>query len=184
MNWIFQFRPSLEQLDDRTLPSGSFAADGFAAPLGTLDQSLQALPGAPLVQSGPAQQQLLPIGMVHGSWTTKPTLPDAGTIQELQGSGFFPSLGQVQMSGTLHTPGFIREGRTTGTLVLSNARGSITLQLVGPPQPGFSPPPSTLQYTITGGTGAYAGASGQGMVTLQEMAGNSHSFFMTFTPTP
>jgi hypothetical protein len=86
----------------------------------------------------------------------------------------------VQISGTLHTPGFILQGHTTGTLVLSSAQGSITLQLVGPPQPGFSPPPSTLQYTITGGTGAYAGAAGQGTVTLQET--NVHGFLMTFTP--
>src|SRR5262249_17471819 len=51
------------------------------------------------------------------------------------------------------------------------------------PQPGFSPPPSTLDYTITGGTGAYAGAWGTGVAILTEMPPghtNSGQFTMTF----
>jgi hypothetical protein len=50
----------------------------------------------------------------------------------------------------------------------SNAAGSVTLQLVGPSQKGFSPPPARFHYTITGGTGKYAGASGRGRVAFQE----------------
>jgi hypothetical protein len=105
-----------------------------------------------------------------------------GTIQDSKGSGFFLGLGRVEISGTLHTPGLILRGNTTGTLVLSNAQGSITLALVGPPQPGFSPPPSELQYMITGGTGAYAGITGQGTVILLETPGNAHPFLMIFAP--
>jgi hypothetical protein len=119
------------------------------------------------IVSDPVQQSPLS-GTVSGTWTMKMTLPDTGGDQVLTGTGNVAPLGDVQMSGELHTPGFILMGETTGTVTLSNADGSVTLQLVGPPQPGFSPPPSTFQYTITGGTGKYTGLSGSGTVTFEE----------------
>jgi hypothetical protein len=178
MNAARQFRPCVEQLDNRTLPSVSFGA-GWLPAVAEPGLSLQSAPRPALVQHTPAPHRLLRLGLVSGTWTNQPTLPDTGKTQDLEGSGVFFSLGQVQMSGRLHTPGFVLQGRTTGTLVLSNARGSITLELVGPLQSGFSPPPSAFQYTITGGTGAYAGLTGQGTATLLETSGN---FSMTFVP--
>jgi hypothetical protein len=108
------------------------------------------------------------LGTVSGTWTTKPTLPDVGGDQVLMGTGDVAPLGAVQMSGELHTPGFIDMGESGGTVTLSNADGSVTLQLVGLPQPGFSGPPSYFHYTITGGAGKYAGLTGSGTVAFEE----------------
>jgi hypothetical protein len=107
-------------------------------------------------------------GQVSGTWLEQPTIPDVGHTQTLSGSGVVAPLGMAQVSGELHTPGFVARGETTGTITLSNADGSVTLRLVGPPQAGFSPPPSSFQYTITGGTGKFAAASGTGVVTFAE----------------
>jgi hypothetical protein len=123
-----------------------------------------------------------PMEQLGGTWRTEPTLPDVGTIQNLQGTGVFAPLGSVRISGTLHTPGLILKGHTTGTLVLSNAQGSVTVQLVGPLQQSFSPPPSTFEYTIIGGTGAYAGLTGHGTANFFETSGTIHTFLMTFAP--
>src|SRR5581483_7237629 len=107
-------------------------------------------------------------GQVTGTWDSVPTLPDVGKTQELSGTGTVAPLGAVAVRGELHTPGFVAQGRATATLTLTTERGSVTLQLTGPLQPGFSQPPATFQYTITGGTGAYAGASGSGSVAFAE----------------
>jgi hypothetical protein len=123
-------------------------------------------PGSKLSEH--ARQELALCGQVSGTWQSHFVVPDVGGWQTLQGSGEVGPLGMVQMKGELHTPGFIRQGEATATVTLSSAAGSVTLQLVGPLQPGFSPPPSTFQYTITGGTGLYAGASGSGRVAFQE----------------
>jgi hypothetical protein len=69
---------------------------------------------------------------------------------------------------------FIATGHAGGTLTLSGARGSLTLQLEGPTQPGFSAPPSTFAYTILGGTGAFAASHGSGQVTVGFVASPSH----------
>jgi hypothetical protein len=107
-------------------------------------------------------------GQVTGTWDSVPLLPDTGGEQELAGTGTVTPLGSVYLSGKLNTPGFIFQGRAEATLTLTSPTGSVTLLLVGPLQPGFSPPPSSFQYTITGGTGAFAKLSGSGTVTLTE----------------
>jgi hypothetical protein len=175
MKTTHQFRPSVERLDKRELPS---ATSVFAWPGGGAWGAL-GTPGVEHVHQQPHQQMALR-GTVTGTWTSVPTNPDTGMTQQLDGAGQVKPLGAVIATGTLHMPGFIREGRTTGTMVLTNAQGSVTLQLTGPPQPGFSPPPNTFTYKIVSGTGAYAGATGHGMATFSEtMAG---TFSMTFKP--
>jgi hypothetical protein len=152
------FRPELELLEGRAMLS---AGSVLSPPLLTVT--------ALLAQQSPQQHYLALVGEIKGTWTRIRTLPDVGQSQSLMGSGRVRPLGEVQAEGTLHAPGFIREGHTTGTLTLTNSRGSITLQLVSrQPQPGFSPPARSYDYTITGGTGAYAGATGSGRATLQE----------------
>jgi hypothetical protein len=119
--------------------------------------------------SAAAQQVLALGGQVSGVWQTDfPLNPDVGQGQMLRGGGIVSPLGTVQMTGHLHMPGFIAQGQAVGTVTLSNAAGSVTLQLVGPPEPGFGPPPATFQYTITGGTGQYAGATSSGTVVFEE----------------
>jgi hypothetical protein len=54
-----------------------------------------------------------------------------------------------------------------GELTFSNAKGSVTIELVGPEQPGFSPLPGTFRYTVKKGTGACAHLTGSGSLSLK-----------------
>jgi hypothetical protein len=148
-------RPVLEALEGKRLLSG---LAGGSPPHASALVASTALP-----------RHLTLDGTIEGTWSREFTNPDVGGAQTLQGSGTLRGLGLVQSSGTLHTPGFVARGHTTGSLTLSNAQGSVTLQLVGTMvQPGFSAPPSSLRYTIVQGTGQYSMASGSGTATLQE----------------
>jgi hypothetical protein len=150
------FRPQVEGLETRTALS---AYSSLTPPAWTA-----ALHGHPH-----HHHHLSLRGEVSGVWLPHPGNPDTGLAQELNGSGSVAPLGAVQVSGSLQGPGFVARGHATGTLTLSAAGGSITLRLVGQgAQPGFSGPPHAFTYTVTGGTGAYAGASGSGTVTLEE----------------
>jgi hypothetical protein len=146
--------PAVESLEGRRLLSVAGAS----------------LPNASALVASNASHQLLTLdGTIEGTWSRVSTNPDVGGAQALQGSGTLRHMGMVQASGTLHTPGFIARGHTTGSLILSNALGSVTLKLVGAmPQPGSSSPPASLRYTIVDGTGQYAKASGSGKASLQE----------------
>lgn len=125
----------LEQLGERALPSAAVPAAATAAAL----------------------QSHMPGGQAHGTYSVLPGNPDIGKAYHVQGSGHVRGgVGDFTFTGTLHALGFIREGRATGTLTLSNAKGTLTLALTGPLQAGFSPLPVTFAYHATGGTGAYA----------------------------
>lgn len=141
-------------------------------------------PGSPLhaLVAQPGHTVFL-VGQIHGTWSRPvgvPNIPDAGGTQNLNGGGRLRFLGRVHVAGSLHTPGFIQNGTTTGTLDVANSHGSIHLVLMGSPQPGFSPPPSTLTYTINGGTGRYAHVSGHGTATLTEVPAGSATGASTF----
>jgi hypothetical protein len=77
--------------------------------------------------------------------------------------------------------GFIRSGRSTGTLTLTNSQGSVTLALTGPPQRGNSPLPGRYQFAITGGTGAFKSLSGGGtlIASWQPSASGPQQFRFT-----
>ena len=66
--------------------------------------------------------------------------------------------------------------------------GSVTLQLTAPPVASPEAFPSVLDYVITGGTGAFAGATGSGTiaVTLGSDGSNTFTFDITslLPPTP
>jgi hypothetical protein len=112
-------------------------------------------------------QYLFLQGPVAGSVQNKPSRPDVGATDVLRGSGLVTPLGRVRVDGVLHGTGFIREGHAGGLLRLSNARGSVTLRLVGPAQAGFTAPQSgAYRFVVTGSTGAFAHALGTGSVTL------------------
>jgi hypothetical protein len=149
------WRPEVESLEERTVLSAGLRLAPVAL--------------APAAHHGHHARHVLALdGSVSGTWQKRFTLPDTGGDQVLTGSGAVAPLGPVRMSGELHTPGFISQGNTRGMVTLTNAKGSVTVQLVGPPQPGFSGPPSMFRYTIVGGTGRYAGASGSGRATFEE----------------
>jgi hypothetical protein len=121
-------------------------------------------------------------GTAHGTAHATPGMPDTGAVVALHGTGMLTPLGNVRVSGNLVGTGFIQQGNATGSIVLTNARGSVTLHLDGPSQPGFTPPGSgTYQFSIQRGTGAYAHTIGTGTVDLTLSA---TSFTMTFHGAP
>jgi hypothetical protein len=150
-----RWRPQLEALEDRFPPTNLFlGVPGHLASVG---------------QRGRQHSHHLTLkGQVSGVWSASQVVPDAGSDQSLTGSGSVQPLGAVGASADLQLPGFVALGQAQGRLTLANTHGSITLALVGPPQQGFGGPPASLTYTITGGTGKYAGASGAGRAALQE----------------
>jgi hypothetical protein len=104
-------------------------------------------------------------GLLQGTYSAY-TFPDVGTNYELSGQGQVLPLGQTTVTGGVHSLNFIRIGRAGGTLTLSDPRGTLTLQLIGPLAYGESPLPTRYDYTITGGTGAFAHDIGWGTAFL------------------
>jgi hypothetical protein len=154
-----------------------------SSPLPLADRALpSAMPGSSGTVPGLDQtgHRLRLTGQVSGTWTPEFTLPDVGAMQGLTGPGKVKPLDAVQANGTLNLPGFVAQGEATGTLTLTNRRGSVTLALVGPPQPGFSGPPSSFHYTVAGATGAFAHATGSGTADFTETSAASLQFTLTF----
>ena len=93
----------------------------------------------------------------------------SGTIQgpaPLQGKGAVGPLGSVTSTGKLTVSG-AEPVKYKGTETLVGASGTITLTLSGQVfGPSFLGGPIHLTYTITGGTGAYQGATGSGKAVL------------------
>lgn len=111
-------------------------------------------------------------------------MPDVGHKFTLTGSGHVKTLGMVQVKGSVGATGFIQNGKSTGELTLTNSKGTLTLGLTGPPQAGFSSLPSTYQFAVTGGTGAYSSTSGQGTLTAtwKPSASGPRHFHFTLSP--
>jgi hypothetical protein len=106
-------------------------------------------------------------GTITGTYSIAPTMnPDAGKLYRFTGTGTAGMLGQVSVTGSVHTLGFVATGHATGTLTLSNSHGSVTLTLTGPSQPGFSGMPATIAYRITAATGDYANDTGCGTIAI------------------
>jgi hypothetical protein len=122
--------------------------------------------GVAAVATPPQPHHHAPSGHGQGQYTIAATIPDAGTTYHLDGDGHFGRLGAVDISGDLHSVGFIINGHAGGTLTLANARGSVTLQLEGPSQTGPSALPERFHFKITGGTGAYQHLHGHGTLHL------------------
>ena len=108
-----------------------------------------------------------------------------GTVQgrtPLSGSGKIGPLGAVTSTGSLKVSG-AEPVTYSGTMTLAGASGSITLslfgRLFGPNRLGA---PIDLTYTITGGTGAFQGATGSGTAIFSPSGFSSTgAFALAFT---
>jgi len=148
-------RPRIENLEDKALLS--------AAGIGAQNAPIILVPP-------PANHHHIALnGEVGGTWTIQMVNPDVGRAQTLTGSGTVQPLGKVGATGTLQATGFIAKGRAGGMLTLSNAQGSVTIKLTGPPQPGFSMLPRQFTFKIVAATGKYKGATDQGSASLTEV---------------
>ena len=161
-----EVRPRVEFLESILPLTGGMAAMGH--------------PAAAAVSAMHQGPHLTLSGDLNGTWKSVKTLPDTGGKQLLDGSGILKNLGHPKASMTLHTTGFIANGHATATLKLTNTKGTINLALTGPTQPGFSEPPSSFSYVITGGSGKYAGATGKGTAGFVESGSTSGTFTLNF----
>ncbi len=105
-------------------------------------------------------------GVLRGSYTAPPELPDTSASPELTGSGHALKLGEVIVTGVLHEPGFVADSALTGQLTLINSKGSITISIKGQSYSPFNIPTNTDSFTVDKGTGAYAKATGSGQLHL------------------
>ena len=142
--WLF--RPTLEELHGRTLPSTKVVVPPDLGPPIQVDP----LPSHPLHGDG------------YGTYT-QPVVVDAGVEYQLDARLSLGSVGNFRVRGWVQGTGMVIGGRATGHLVLSNGHGTITLDLHSGELPPFSPLPPELVYSITAGTGAYAGERGYGV---------------------
>jgi hypothetical protein len=107
---------------------------------------------------------------------------DAGLQYGVTGWGDLSGLPRFTASGFVRRTGYIFRGHASGELTLTNAKGSITLSLEGPVQPGFAPLPNRFHFTVTGGSGAYKGLIDDGVVTLRAYPqGMKTVFGLSFT---
>ena len=118
--------------------------------------------------STPAASQRIQLsGEARGTYVLKMANPDVGKTYLFTGiPGPLSPLGRSKPTGTIQAPGFIANGRSLGTLLVTNAFGSLTLHVTGPAHPGGPPFPSVFNYTITHGTGRYKGHTGTGYIAL------------------
>jgi hypothetical protein len=106
--------------------------------------------------------------------------PDTGTRWDFTGTGKTKKLGTFTLTGSVTGPGFIASARASGKLLITTARGTITLYLHGPPQtPGTLP--SYFSWSIGRGTGAYLHSTGKG-VFLVSASDATHKFLFRFNP--
>ena len=129
-------------------------------------------------------------GKITGHYTAAPTAADLGALYLFTGTGSVADMGPVAAKGSLNLPGFMSVGHAMGTLTLTTisatpgstspvAGGSVTLKLTGPAEAGLGPIPSTLDYTVIGGTGKFAGATGSGSIAVTLGTGGSFTFLLT-----
>jgi hypothetical protein len=137
-------------------------------------------------------------GTISGTYLAAPTAYSIGAEYIFKGTGTAGVLGPVQAQGNLIVPGpgsANPTGDATGTLTLTSIgtspvnSGSVTLQITGVSASADGSIPSTLHYVITGGTGAFANASGEGTIAVTLGGGasaNSFTFDITslLPPTP
>jgi hypothetical protein len=107
-------------------------------------------------------------GSINGAGSRQMSLPDTGAAYLWTGTGSVAPLGAVAGKGTNRGVGFIRAGNPTGTATLTGAHGSINLKITFGQTAGFAPLPVHGIYTITGGSGRYAGAHGSGSITRHQ----------------
>jgi len=129
------------------------------------DLDARLLPGACSVAASIVPPNLALAGRGTGAFVHVPGVPE-GQRYDLLGSAILSSLGRVTVKGSVDSVGFILHGHAWGTLILSNAKGSVTLRLEGPEQNGFALLPGRFTFDVAGGTGSYQHVGGHGTLQL------------------
>lgn len=139
------FRPTLEELNVRTVPSSGLTAP----PSGMATAQVSPLPSHPYQGNG------------EGQYILSGTV--AATKFQLSGRLKLTGFGEFLADGWVQGPGSNEGGRATGRLTLTDYKGTMTIELHSGVRPAYSAIPPELVYSIVGGTGAYANARGYGI---------------------
>jgi hypothetical protein len=158
------FRPAIEDLGDRIVPTSDF--------YGAVAIPISLLPGQQTVSLTPPPVHAL-VGTGAGAYAVHRLMPDVGSSYELSGAGNVTKLGMVTVDAKLHSVGFIANGHAGGTMTFTNPRGSLTIELTGPSQPGFSALPSHFSYQVLSGTGSFQNVHGTGTIDVRLTPGPS-----------
>src|SRR5262249_10835722 len=120
-------------------------------------------------------------GIVSGAYVPVSLGTGKGTRYDLVGISNLTGLGEVTLSGSLISTGSAPSSSATGTLVLHNSRGSITVSVVGPLQGSNSPLPSQFRFRVVSGTGAYTSFHSSGYLYVHLITTN-HTLTLNFVP--
>ena len=174
-------RLHLETPEDRSVPSGGCSA-AFAAHAAPASHAAEAHQehhhhhdhhhdqdhhcGMPAVA---AKQALT--GWLAGQVRVQadPRLPDIAPKEQLSGTAKLAGLGRVTVEGYVQGTGFMLEGQAHGVITLTkigDPKSTITLELVGPTQPGSAPLPTQWTATIMEKTGSFSHFKGSTTLTL------------------
>ncbi len=157
------FHPDANGLESRVVMSAS-----------TLRPAVQAA----VVSLAAVRRPVAVAGMLRGRYSAPGEdnrAADAPLPVRVDGTGTVQGLGRVTMSGSLAFGGFVMPESPDihGTVTLRNARGSITVRLIG--SGGNSQIPDSrfrLDASIVRGTGSYTNLRGIGTASAQ-FAGNT-----------
>jgi hypothetical protein len=146
--------PEIEELESRAVPSSiPFLSSGLSSMLGAHTQGNP----APILS-----------GSISGTYTESSHVADTGAQYTLHATGKLSILGQVSVTGSIHGLGFVQSGHAQGTLILSNAHGTLALHLEGMLQHGFSALPNGFYFNVVKGTGAYAHVMASGTIEFHQ----------------
>ena len=132
-------------------------------------------------------------GTEHGVFLAHKT--STLTVYSLDAAGSLTPIGASAITGTLNVSRGISSGPPSGALHLYSAKGTLTLQIPASVAiPAGLPTPTSKNeivdtYVITGGTGAYKGDTGSGVVEITFDPVNSGTYevgreTITFTTLP
>jgi hypothetical protein len=138
----------VEELGGRVLPSATVAA---TPPTAALSAPVRVTTGVAWVG--------------EGRFTVTTNRATAAKTYALEGSASLGSSGFFTISGSVTTVGS-KAGRATGRVVLSSPRGTLTLNVSGPTQAANAALPTTVTYSVVGGTGVFSRYAGQGSLKL------------------
>ena len=152
-----RIRPSVEGMESRVTPVGWFSVPEVTYWEELRDGAIRTT----AVHPGPAPAPVLSgtaqgIASAHGSGAT------------LAGGGFLSPLGAANARGQLSFRHHGTAGTVTGSLTLSNSKGSLTLKITAAYSGAGSP--SNLpdaKVTVSGGSGAFAALRGSGTAAIQ-----------------
>jgi len=160
----------LTRLDERIAPSTVATATPITPPIApavvvsrpSQPSSISAPTPAPV----PAPVLAHPVaGMGTGKYICSLTAGGVPTGFHFVGMMDTKGMGRVMVQASIYGVGF-RSTPAAGRIVLSNAKGSVTLEVIAGPQPRLSRLPDWFRYKVSKATGAYKNMTDSGTLRL------------------